>query len=119
MYRDPMVATGAAGTTTGKAITCCRGAIASSGRFSVRQADAITANWVWLGLHRRGKMGSRASMPTACRKTRQCLLRLSQCEIMDTWHTTGLRGTGSNDVVVHDEFCRKESATFQLSGTQS
>jgi hypothetical protein len=29
-------------------------------------------------------------------ETRQCLLRLSQCEILDTWHTTGLRGTGSN-----------------------
>src|SRR5262249_43321773 len=36
------------------------------------------------------------------------LLRLSQCEILDTWHTTGLRGTGSNDVVVRDQFVEEE-----------
>jgi alkylation response protein AidB-like acyl-CoA dehydrogenase len=47
-------------------------------------------------------------------ETRQCLLQLSQCEILDTWHTTGLRGTGSNDVVVHDEFVEEErSFSFQ------
>jgi indole-3-acetate monooxygenase len=47
-------------------------------------------------------------------ETRQCLMRLSQCEILDTWHTTGLRGTGSNDVVVHDIFVGQEySFSFQ------
>jgi alkylation response protein AidB-like acyl-CoA dehydrogenase len=47
-------------------------------------------------------------------ETRQCFLRLSQCEILDTWHTTGLRGSGSNDVVVRDEFVEEElSFSFQ------
>ena len=41
-------------------------------------------------------------------------MRLSQCEILDTWHTTGLRGTGSNDVAVHDVFVGQEhSFSFQ------
>jgi alkylation response protein AidB-like acyl-CoA dehydrogenase len=41
-------------------------------------------------------------------------MRLSQCEILDTWHTTGLRGTGSSDVVVHDVFVGQEhSFSFQ------
>ena len=41
-------------------------------------------------------------------ETRQCFLRLSQCEILDTWYTTGLRGTGSNDLAVRDVFVPEE-----------
>src|SRR5262249_27115780 len=37
-------------------------------------------------------------------ETRQCFLATARCEILDTWHTTGLRGTGSNDVIVTDQF---------------
>ena len=37
-------------------------------------------------------------------ETRQCMVRLSQCEILDTWYTTGLRGTGSNDLLAKDVF---------------
>src|SRR5262249_14174202 len=37
-------------------------------------------------------------------ETRQFLLHPSQVEIADTWRTTGLRGTGSHDVVGHDAF---------------
>jgi indole-3-acetate monooxygenase len=29
-------------------------------------------------------------------------------KILDTWHTTGLRGTGSNDVVVRDVYVDEE-----------
>ena len=41
-------------------------------------------------------------------ETRQCMVKLSQCEILDTWYTTGLRGTGSNDLVVKDSFVEAE-----------
>ncbi len=30
--------------------------------------------------------------------------RSSECEVLDTWHTTGLRGSGSNDVATADVF---------------
>jgi hypothetical protein len=33
-------------------------------------------------------------------ETRQCILPLAECEVLDTWYTTGLRGTGSNDLSV-------------------
>jgi alkylation response protein AidB-like acyl-CoA dehydrogenase len=46
-------------------------------------------------------------------ETRQCLARLSECEILDTWHTTGLRGTGSNDLVVQDVFV-EQGRTFSF-----
>jgi alkylation response protein AidB-like acyl-CoA dehydrogenase len=46
----------------------------------------------------------------------------SACQILDTWHTTGLLGTGSHDFVVHDVFVpHEESWSFaerpQCSGT--
>jgi alkylation response protein AidB-like acyl-CoA dehydrogenase len=50
-------------------------------------------------------------------ETRQCLLRLSQCEILDTWYTTGLCGTGSNDLVVRDAFVPEEH-TFSFQDPQ-
>jgi alkylation response protein AidB-like acyl-CoA dehydrogenase len=50
-------------------------------------------------------------------ETRQCFLRLSQCEILDTWYTTGLCGTGSNDLVVRDVFVPEEH-TFSFQDPQ-
>ncbi|MDC0033961.1 acyl-CoA dehydrogenase family protein, partial [Alphaproteobacteria bacterium] len=32
------------------------------------------------------------------------LVPLNECTIVDTWHTTGLSGTGSNDIIVEDTF---------------
>jgi alkylation response protein AidB-like acyl-CoA dehydrogenase len=37
-------------------------------------------------------------------ETRFVLLRASACQIVDTWTVGGLRGTGSHDVVVRDQF---------------
>ena len=41
-------------------------------------------------------------------ETRTCFVRLSECEILDTWYTTGLRGTGSHDLTIHDLFVPAE-----------
>src|ERR1700720_2658305 len=111
MYRDLLVATGAAATTTGEARRV-PGGYRVSGRFPF-VSGCHHCEWVWLGciVEENGVPSVDAN---GVPETRQCLLRLSQCEIMDTWHTTGLRGTGSNDVVVHDEFVEEErSFSFQ------
>jgi indole-3-acetate monooxygenase len=111
MYTDPLVATGAAATTTGKAIRA-PGGYRVSGRFPF-VSGCQHCEWVWLGCIVEENGVPRAD-GNGVPETRQCLLRLSQCEILDTWHTTGLRGTGSNDVVVHDEFVQEErSFSFQ------
>jgi indole-3-acetate monooxygenase len=110
LYPDILVATGVAATTTGQA-TRVPGGYRVSGRFpfvsGVHHCEWLTAGCVIVenGLPRIDGKG----VP----KTRHCLLRVSQCEILDTWHTTGLRGTGSNDVLVRDVFV-PEQHTFSF-----
>src|SRR6516162_9094027 len=111
MYPDVLVATAAAATTTGQA-TRVPGGYRVSGRFPF-VSGCQHCEWVWLGCIVVDN-GVPQIDDNGVPETRQCLLRLSQCEILDTWHTTGLRGTGSNDVVVRDEFVEeRRSFSFQ------
>lgn len=111
MYPDILVATAAAATTTGQA-TRVPGGYRVSGRFPF-VSGCHHCEWVWLGCIVVDNGVPRVDT-NGVPETRQCLLRLPQCEIIDTWHTTGLRGTGSNDVVVRDEFVEEEhSFSFQ------
>ena len=111
MYPDILVATGAAATTTGKAVRV-PGGYHVSGRFPF-VSGCQHCEWLWAGctvIENGVPQVDGNGVP----ETRQCLMRLSQCEILDTWHTTGLRGTGSNDVAVHDVFVGQEhSFSFQ------
>jgi alkylation response protein AidB-like acyl-CoA dehydrogenase len=111
MYPDILVATGAAATTTGKAVRV-PGGYRVSGRFPF-VSGCQHCEWLWVGCTVIENGVQRVDC-NGVPETRQCLVRLSQCEILDTWHTTGLRGTGSNDVVVHDVFVGQEhSFSFQ------
>jgi len=83
-----------------------------SGRFSF-VSGCHHCEWLWLGCHV-VEDGTPRVNANGVPETRQCLLRLGQCEILDTWHTTGLRGTGSNDVAVRNRFVPAEhSFSFQ------
>jgi alkylation response protein AidB-like acyl-CoA dehydrogenase len=111
MYPDILVATAAAATTTGKAERV-PGGYRVSGRFPF-VSGCQHCEWLWAGC-----IVVENGVPrvdgNGVPETRQCVVRLSQCEILDTWQTTGLRGTGSNDVVLHDVFVGQEhSFSFQ------
>jgi alkylation response protein AidB-like acyl-CoA dehydrogenase len=111
MYPDLLVATAAAATTTGQARQA-PGGYRVSGRFPFL-SGCQHSEWAWLGCLVIDDGGARLDA-NGVPETRQCFVRLSQCEILDTWHTTGLRGTGSNDVVVRDVFVEEErSFSFQ------
>jgi alkylation response protein AidB-like acyl-CoA dehydrogenase len=110
MYPDLLVATGAAATTTGQAAPVA-GGYRVSGRFPF-VSGCHHCEWLWLGCSVVENGVARLD-GNGVPETRQCLIRVSECEILDTWHTTGLRGTGSNDVVVRDKFI-EEARTFSF-----
>ena len=111
MYPDLRVATAVAATTTGQAERVA-GGYRVSGRFPF-VSGCQHCDWAWLGCVVVENGVPRAD-ENGVPETRQCLLPMSHCEILDTWHTTGLRGTGSNDVVVRDVFVEEaRSFSFQ------
>jgi alkylation response protein AidB-like acyl-CoA dehydrogenase len=65
------------------------------------------ARWVLAGCHLydgdRPRLG-----PEGAPVYLRCVLPAAEVEIFDTWHTTGMRGTGSHDWAVHDRFIPEE-----------
>jgi alkylation response protein AidB-like acyl-CoA dehydrogenase len=111
MYPDLRVATAAAATTTGQAKPE-PGGYRVSGRFPFLSGCGHS-EWAWLGCLV-VEDGSVRINPEGVPDTRQCFVPMAECEIIDTWHTTGLRGTGSNDIAVRDVFVPEErSFSFQ------
>jgi alkylation response protein AidB-like acyl-CoA dehydrogenase len=105
MYPDILVGTAAAATPTGQAIPV-PGGYCVSGRFPFA-SGCQHCEWIWLGCVV-VEGGTPRVDGNDVPQTRQCLVRLSQCEILDTWYTTGLRGTGSNDLRVDGVFVEAE-----------
>ena len=105
MYPDTLVATGAAATPTGRAIAE-PGGYRVSGHFPF-VSGCQHCEWLWAGCTVIEDGAARID-GNGVPATRQCFVHLSECEILDTWYTTGLRGTGSNDVVVRDQFVPAE-----------
>src|SRR2546422_3336206 len=77
-----------------------------TGRWS-QGSNILIAGWVHVGCHlydgdqpRIGPDGNPVYL--------RCVLPASQAEAADTWHTTGMRGTGSHDFTITDVFIPEE-----------
>ena len=110
MYPDIRVSTAVTATPLGQAIPVS-GGFRVSGQFPFA-SGCLHSEWVGVGCLVT-QDGSPRRNENGVPMTRQCFVRSSQCEIVDTWHTTGLRGTGSNDVRVTDLFVPAEQ-TFSF-----
>lgn len=105
MYPDIWVATAATATATGQA-TPVRGGYRVSGRFPFA-SGCQHCEWAWVGCNVVDNGTARVNA-AGIPEMRTCFVRLSECEILDTWYTTGLRGTGSHDLAIHDVFVPAE-----------
>jgi alkylation response protein AidB-like acyl-CoA dehydrogenase len=114
MYADLQAGTAAAATPTGQALRV-PGGYRVSGRFPFA-SGCQHCDWVWLGcvvVADGQPLEDNHGVP----ETRQCMVRLAQCEMLDTWYTTGLRGTGSHDLLVKDVFVEADHTfSFQEQG---
>ena len=67
------------------------------------------ADWIFMGSMVMD--GERPRMaPSGLPDIRMAVVPISEVEIIDTWQVSGLRGTGSHDVAVHDLFVPEERA---------
>ncbi len=92
-------------------VTPVDGGFKFSGRWGFSSGIAH-CDWVLLG----GLIFSEGQPP----EYRTFLLPKSDFEVVDTWHTMGLKGTGSNDIVVKDVFVpehRTHKASDGFMGT--
>jgi alkylation response protein AidB-like acyl-CoA dehydrogenase len=77
-----------------------------TGRWS-QGSNVLIAGWVHVGCHVYDGESPRLSADGRP-VYRYCVLPASQVEVLDTWTTTGMRGTGSHDYTVTDVFVPDE-----------
>jgi alkylation response protein AidB-like acyl-CoA dehydrogenase len=77
-----------------------------TGRWS-QGSNVLLAGWMHLGCHVYDGDTPRLG-PDGKPVYRYCVLPTSQVEVLDTWTTTGMRGTGSHDYTVTDVFIADE-----------
>ncbi|MDF2258828.1 acyl-CoA dehydrogenase family protein [Streptantibioticus ferralitis] len=79
-----------------------KGGVRITGRWSfcsgIRHSD-----WIFLGFMQDGRV-------------RTAAIQTAELEILDTWHTSGLRGTGSTDAVANDVFVPDERLLSVVDG---
>lgn len=61
--------------------------------------------------------GAPAMLPNGMPEMRVALFPAGEVEIVDTWHVSGLRGTGSHDLKVDGLFCPEERTGRLFGGT--
>ena len=87
--------------------TAALGGYRVSGRWSFA-SGCEHSSWRMGGALVAGEM-----LPSGAPDVRSCLFRAEETRVVDTWDTSGLRGTGSHDLVVEDVFVPK-NRTFSL-----
>ena len=99
LFRDPNWLYACSTRPTGRAVVSGDG-YRVSGRWSLVSGCEL-AEWIVLLCVVEENGAPRMSAPNVP-ETRFAFVRRGDYEILDTWHVSGLRGTGSHDVVVND-----------------
>lgn len=109
IFADPNTILANSTRPSGRAVVV-EGGYRVSGRWSLVSGCQFSA-WLILmcALHEGGKP---RLTPSGAPEFRFMLCPATDCEIVDTWTVSGLRGTGSHDVVVRDRFVPAPYASF-------
>ncbi len=103
------------GSPTGRAIPV-DGGYRVTGRWAYA-SGCQAADWIFLGNITFDGDKPRLQ-PNGLPEFRAAVVPTSEIEIIDTWHVSGLRGTGSHDVAVNDLFVPEErSSAVSLDGS--
>jgi alkylation response protein AidB-like acyl-CoA dehydrogenase len=75
----------------------------------------------WIAAHTQVIEDGKVRQRAGAAETRYCLVPIGEVELLDTWHTRGMRGTGTHHFEVKDVFVPEERTVFvkgapQLSG---
>jgi indole-3-acetate monooxygenase len=120
VFADPGMILANSTRPSGQAVVV-EGGYRVSGRWSLVSGCQLSSWFVLLSVVHENGTPRRA--PSGAPESRFMLCPAADCEIVDTWTTGGLRGTGSHDVVVRDLFVPDRQASyftdpFVLPGSQ-
>jgi len=101
MYRDLDAPTGGSLLFTGRA-EAVNGGYRINGRWPF-VSGCLHCDWLIFSCNVM-ENGSARSMPNGMPERRFCFVAKHETEVLDTWYTTGLRGSGSHDVAINDVF---------------
>jgi alkylation response protein AidB-like acyl-CoA dehydrogenase len=97
IYGDPAVVTGGVAEPRGVAVVA-EGGMRATGRWAWGSGTSH-CQWIGGGCLVRAEAGEDAAP-----RHLFCFFEREQVELLDTWHTSGLRGTASTDFAVEDAF---------------
>src|SRR5688572_509501 len=98
---DPRAVVAGSATASGTAVVV-DGGYRVSGRWAFA-SGCQHATWI-LGIANVLQDGAQRLGPNGVPESRFMFFPRSACQILDTWHVAGMRGTGSHDFVVEDAF---------------
>lgn len=109
IFADPDTILANSTRPSGRAMVVERG-YRVSGRWSLVSGCQLSAWFILMCIvHENGKP---RLLPSGEPELRFMLCPATDCDIVDTWTVSGLRGTGSHDVVVQDRFVPDSYASF-------
>ena len=109
VFADPDTILANSTRPSGQAVVV-EGGYRLSGRWSLVSGCQLSSWFILMSLVHENGTSRRTS--SGAPESRFMLCPAADCEIIDTWTTGGLRGTGSHDVVVRDLFVPARLASF-------
>jgi alkylation response protein AidB-like acyl-CoA dehydrogenase len=89
------------------------GAVPNGYRVTGRQGFSTGCRHAsWIAAHATVMENGAPRLKDGKPETRYCIMPIAEVELLDTWHTRGMRGTGTHHFAVNDVFVPEEHTVF-------